>query len=68
MTMPRFTLTCSPDEMIVAARAAKYAATEMPGQDAIVIYGRNALDEVTFYVKRTKAGFSVRQIKSAENE
>lgn len=59
--MPRYTLHCEPENLILAARAAKYGSLKMPGDIAIVIYGDY---KETFLVRRTKAGISVR-IESA---
>ena len=59
--MTKYRITCDPDDIILAARAAKYGEYEMPHQDAIVVYGYEP-NEITFYVKSTKTGFSITQL------
>ncbi len=55
----RFTILCSPNDLALAARAAKYGVKAMPFSVAIVSFGGK-----DFYVKRTaKGGISVRQFR-----
>ena len=61
----RYTLHCAPDELILAARAAKWATTEMKRNSAVLVYGDDA-DAVTFHVSRTRTwGITVRSAKAA---
>jgi hypothetical protein len=57
----KFIITCDPDNLILAARAAKFMLTR-PAYigDAVLTYGEGAA-EVVFYARRNKASISVRQ-------
>lgn len=62
--MMRFTIECDPDDLILAALAAKYGATKMPGKDAALAYGDEQPARLTFWVARTKTGnISVRKCR-----
>lgn len=54
-----------PDNLIIAARAAKWLLARPTQRDAIVAYGEGS-QEVVFYVKRNKASISVLQDTRAE--
>ncbi len=60
--MEKFNIHCPVDKMILAARAAQYAVTEMPNRDAIVVYG----GEDTFYVKKNPKSYTVRYIEETD--
>ena len=51
----KFYLHCGPDRLILAARAANWGSTEMPGKSGLLVFGEEG-DEVMLYVSRTKAG------------
>jgi hypothetical protein len=56
--MTRFILNATPENMILAVRAAKWLL-DRPGQrDGILVYGERS-DEQVFYVKRNKSSISV---------
>ena len=56
--MNRYILKCTLDDLLLAARAAKYGETEMPNDCAVIVYGERGSSR-DFFVKRTKTGFSV---------
>ena len=55
--MKRFTIHADHENLILAARAARYGVEDMPGKAAILEYENG----VVFYIRRTKVGLVVRQ-------
>lgn len=64
MSRERIIFEGEPDNLVIAARAAKWLLARPNQKDAIVAYGEGP-QEVVFYVKRNKASILVYQDKRA---